>query len=235
MLLRALGQVLGRGPARRALGDLSHARRGHDLFGTHDTGRIRQVRRVLWIAILLLRTESLGGRDDCMTNPKPYHVLFLCTGNSARSIMAEALLNVLGEGRFEAFSAGSHPAGRVQPMAAELVSSLGYPAERLRSKSWDEFAKEGAPAMDFVITVCDNAAGEACPVWFGSPVTAHWGVPDPAHVVGDETMRRTAYRKAWLLLRKRVELFLALPAERLASLDSRRALQEIGRVGAEPA
>ncbi|MBN8736350.1 MAG: arsenate reductase ArsC [Xanthomonadales bacterium] len=169
-----------------------------------------------------------------MKTPKPYRVLFLCTGNSARSIMAEALLNVLGQGRFEAFSAGSHPAGRVQPLAAELATSLGYPAERLRSKSWDEFAKEGAPAMNFVITVCDNAAGETCPVWFGSPVTAHWGVPDPAGVVGDEATRRAAYRKAWLLLRKRIDLFLALPAERLASLDSRRALQEIGRVGSEP-
>lgn len=170
-----------------------------------------------------------------MTSTNPYRVLFLCTGNSARSIMAEALLNVLGRGRFEAFSAGSHPAGRVQPMAAELAASLDYPAERLRSKPWDEFAKEGAPAMNFVITVCDNAAGEPCPVWFGSPVTAHWGVPDPAHVVGDEVTRRAAYRQAWLLLRKRIDLFLALPAERLASLDGRRALQEIGRVGAEPA
>lgn len=164
----------------------------------------------------------------------PYRVLFLCTANSARSIMAEALLNVLGQGRFEAFSAGSHPAGWVQPMAAELASSLGYPAERLRSKSWDEFGKEGGPAMNFVITVCDNAAGETCPVWFGSPVTAHWGVPDPANVAGDEATQRAAYHQAWLLLHRRIELFLALPAERLASLDSRRALQGIGRVGLEP-
>lgn len=169
-----------------------------------------------------------------MTNTIPYRVLFLCTANSARSLMAEALLNVLGHDRFEAFSAGSHPAGRVQPLAAELATSFGYPAERLRSKSWDEFAKEGAPAMDFVITVCDNAAGETCPVWFGSPVTAHWGVPDPAHVIGDEPIRRAAYHDAWNLLRKRIDLFLALPAGRLSSLDSRRALQEIGRVGAEP-
>jgi len=169
-----------------------------------------------------------------MTRTIPYRVLFLCTGNSARSIMAEALLNVLGRGRFEAFSAGSHPAGRVQPLAAKLASSIGYPAEHLSSKSWDEFAKEGAPAMNFVITVCDNAAGETCPAWFGSPVTAHWGVPDPAGVGGDEATRRAAYRKAWLLLRERIELFLALPVERLASLDNHRALQEIGRVGAEP-
>ncbi|MES2404349.1 MAG: arsenate reductase ArsC [Pseudomonadota bacterium] len=164
----------------------------------------------------------------------PYRVLFLCTGNSARSIMTEALLNVLGHGRFEAFSAGSHPAGRVQPLAAELATGLGYPAERLRSKSWDEFVEEGAPPMDFVITVCDDAAGEACPVWFGSPVTAHWGVADPARVVGDESTRRAAYRDAWGILRKRIEAMLALPASRLAGAEARHALQEIGLIGSEP-
>ncbi|TAN00851.1 MAG: arsenate reductase ArsC [Rhodanobacteraceae bacterium] len=169
-----------------------------------------------------------------MTNTHPRRVLFLCTGNSARSLMAEALLNVLGHGRFEAFSAGSHPAGRVQPLAAELATSIGYPAGRLYSKSWDEFAKEGAPAMDFVITVCDNAAGETCPVWFGSPVTAHWGVPDPARVVGDESQRRAAYRNAWELVRKRIEALVALPAEQLADPKVRRALQEIEHTSAEP-
>ena len=169
-----------------------------------------------------------------MTNMVPYRVLFLCTGNSARSIMAEALLNVLGNGRFEAFSAGSHPAGRVQPLASELATRLGYSSERLRSKSWDEFATEGAPAMDFVITVCDNAAGEACPAWLGSPVTAHWGVPDPASVVGDESTRRAAYRDAWELLRKRIEAMKALPDDRLVGPEALGALQEIGRVDAEP-
>jgi protein-tyrosine-phosphatase len=169
-----------------------------------------------------------------MTGPVPYRVLFLCTGNSARSIMAEALLNVLGCGRFEGFSAGSHPAGRVQPLAVELATSFGYPAERLRSKSWDEFAKEGAPVMDLVITVCDNAAGETCPVWFGSPVTARWGVTDPARVVGDESTRRAAYRDAWELLHKRVEAMLKLPTARLAGPETRHALQQIGRIGAEP-
>jgi len=168
-----------------------------------------------------------------MTYPHPHRVLFLCTGNSARSIMAEALLNVLSHGRFEAFSAGSHPAGRVQPMAAAFATSLGYPAERLRSKSWDEFAKEGAPTMDFVITVCDNAAGETCPVWFGSPVTAHWGVPDPAFVAGDESRRRAAYREAAELLRKRIEAMVALPDEQLAGPKARDFLQEIGRMGTE--
>jgi len=168
-----------------------------------------------------------------MTSTNPYRVLFLCTGNSARSIMAEALLNVLGHGRFEAFSAGSHPAGRVQPLAAELAINLGYPAERLSSKSWDEFAKEDAPAMDFVITVCDNAAGETCPIWFGSPVMAHWGVPGPAHVVGDESIRRAAYHDAWERLRERIEAMMALPSDVLAGPGARHALQEIGRTGAE--
>jgi len=169
-----------------------------------------------------------------MTNPPPYRVLFLCTGNSARSLMAEAMLNVLGHGGFEAFSAGSHPAGRVQPLAAELAASLGYPVERLRSKSWDEFANEGAPVMDFVITVCDNAAGETCPVWLGSPVMAHWGVPDPAHVTGDESQRRAAYRDAAELLRKRIEAMVALPDARLARSEARDVLQAIGRIGTEP-
>jgi len=168
-----------------------------------------------------------------MTYPHPYRVLFLCTGNSARSIMAEALLNVLGHGRFEAFSAGNHPAGLVQPMAAAFATSLGCPAEGLRSKSWDEFAREGAPTMDFVITVCEKAAGETCPVWFGSPVTAHWGVPDPAIVAGDESQRRAVYRDAAELLRKRVEAMVALPDEQLAGPKARDFLQEIGRMGTE--
>ena len=163
-----------------------------------------------------------------------YNELFLCTGNSARSIMAEAIMNRKGFPKFRAYSAGSHPSGKVRPEALRQSAQAGLSADGARSKSWDEFAKEGAPAMDFVITVCDNAAGETCPVWFGSPVTAHWGVPDPAHVIGDEPIRRAAYHDAWNLLRKRIDLFLALPAGRLSSLDSRRALQEIGRVGAEP-
>lgn len=168
-----------------------------------------------------------------MTKAMPYHVLFLCTGNSARSLMAEALLNVLGRGRFEAFSAGSHPAGRVQPLAAELATRIGYPAERLRSNSWDEFAKDGAPVMDAVITVCDNAAGETCPAWLGSPGMAHWGVPDPAHVVGDESTRRAAYRNAWNLLRKRIEALVKVPNDQLAGPQASAVLQEIGRMGAE--
>lgn len=165
--------------------------------------------------------------------PPNYNVLFLCTGNSARSILAEALLGTLGKGRFQAFSAGSQPSGQVQPMAAELAQSLGYPAERLRSKSWDEFAEPGAPQMDIIITVCDNAAGEACPVWLGHPATAHWGVPDPAAVVGDEDERRRAYMAAFATLRRRVELLLALPLDKLDRLAVQSRLAEIGGVEAQ--
>jgi len=159
------------------------------------------------------------------------NVLFLCTGNSARSVMAEALLNVLGKGRFTAFSAGSHPGGSVQPMAEALARELGY-AGGLRSKSWDEFARPGAPSMDIIITVCDNAAGEVCPVWPGHPVSAHWGVPDPAAVQGDEDTRRRAYLTAWATLRRRVELLLALPLDKLERLALQEAVRGIGREGA---
>ena len=155
------------------------------------------------------------------------NVLFLCTGNSARSIMAEALLGVLGEGRFNAFSAGSHPNGQVQPFAADLATALGYPAERLRSKGWDEYAAPDAPRMDFIITVCDNAAGEACPIWPGQPAMAHWGVADPAAVAGSEDARRAAYRDAFATLRRRVELLLALPEDKLDGLAAKFALQGI--------
>ena len=126
-------------------------------------------------------------------NLKTYNVLFLCTGNSARSIMAEAILNVLGKGRFKAYSAGSNPSGHVQPMAIELAEAIGYDASTVRSKNWDEFAVEGAPEMDIVITVCDNAAGESCPLWLGQPALAHWGVPDPVAATGDDASRRHAY------------------------------------------
>jgi len=154
-------------------------------------------------------------------------MLFLCTGNSARSILAEALLNVLGGDRFIAYSAGSHPSGHVQPLAADVAADLGYDTSRLRSKSWDEYAAPGAPAMDFIITVCDSAAGEACPFWPGHPVTAHWGVPDPVAVQGDEVARRSAFRRAAATLRRRVELLIALPDEKLQGLAARTALQAI--------
>ncbi|MGA8278728.1 MAG: arsenate reductase ArsC [Rhodanobacteraceae bacterium] len=162
----------------------------------------------------------------------PFQVLFLCTGNSARSILAEALLNVLGRGCFLAFSAGSHPSGKVQPIAAEFAVALGYPSERLRSKSWDEFEKPDAPHMDLVITVCDNAAGETCPIWPGQPLTAHWGVPDPVAVQGDEATRRGAYRNAMITLRRRVELLIALPLDKLDRLAREREIRAIGQVRA---
>ena len=163
---------------------------------------------------------------------KIQNVLFLCTGNSARSVMAEALLNVLGAGRFKAFSAGSFPSGKVQPIAAELARMIGYDAP-LRSKSWDEFARPGAPAMDFVFTVCDQAAGEVCPVWPGNPVTAHWGVPDPAAVEGSEAERRKAFRDALRALEVRIKLFVALPMEKLDRLALKRQVDTIGHTSAD--
>lgn len=140
-----------------------------------------------------------------------YNVLFLCTGNSARSVLAESALNKLGAGRFRGFSAGSHPKGEVHPAALELLQSIDYPVEGLRSKSWDEFAGPGAPEIDFIFTVCDNAAGEICPVWPGHPITAHWGIDDPALVEGDG--QRDAFRQALYYLSNRISLFLALPHE----------------------
>ena len=158
----------------------------------------------------------------------PYNVLFLCTGNSARSVMAEALLNVLGNGRFKAFSAGSFPSGKVQPVAAELAQAFGYDAP-LRSKSWDEFAQADSPAIDIVITVCDNAAGEVCPIWPGQPVTAHWGVPDPAAIDGTAAERRRAFQSAWMMLRQRIDLLLALPLDKLDRLAMQQQLRAIGK------
>lgn len=157
---------------------------------------------------------------------KTYNVLFLCTGNSARSILAEALLNRDGQGRFRAFSAGSHPKGDVHPMALELLNSLDFPTDALRSKSWDEFAEAGAPVFDFIFTVCDNAAGESCPVWLGHPMTAHWGIEDPAAVEGPD--QRQAYLTALRYLQNRIALFLNLPIGRLDQMAMKRRLREIG-------
>ena len=155
------------------------------------------------------------------------HVLFLCTGNSARSVMAEALLNVLGTGRFRAFSAGSFPTGKVQPNAARLAQAFGY-HEPLRSKSWDEFAQTDSPRIDIVITVCDNAAGEVCPIWPGRPVSAHWGVPDPAAVGGSERERQRAFESVWEMLRRRVDRLLAPPLRELDRTAMQRELRAIG-------
>ena len=158
-----------------------------------------------------------------------YNILVLCTGNSARSIMAEALFNTMGAGRFRAFSAGSHPTGRVNPFAIELVQELGYPVENLRSKSWDEFASPGAPQMDFVVTVCDNAAGEVCPLWPGQPVTAHWGFPDPAAVVGTVEQKRVVFALTLRQIRTRVQLFLSLPLETLDRMAIETKMRAIGK------
>jgi arsenate reductase len=160
---------------------------------------------------------------------KTYNVLILCTGNSARSIIGEALFNTMGAGRFKAYSAGSHPTGRVNPFAIEQVRALGCPVEDLRSKSWDEFAAPGAPALDFVITVCDKAAGEVCPLWPGQPITAHWGFPDPAAVEGSDDEKRAAFANTLRQMRKRVELFLSLPLETLDGLAIKNELRAIGQ------
>jgi arsenate reductase (thioredoxin) len=160
---------------------------------------------------------------------RPYNILVLCTGNSARSILAEALFNTLGAGRFKAHSAGSHPTGRVNPFAIEQVCALGYPVEGLRSKSWDEFAQADSPRMDFIVTVCDNAAGEVCPLWPGQPVTAHWGFPDPAAVVGSDEVKRAAFAQTLRQIRNRVQLFLSLPLETLDRMAIESRMRAIGR------
>jgi len=161
---------------------------------------------------------------------KQYNVLVLCTGNSARSILGEVLFNVLGKGRFIAHSAGSKPAGRVNPFALELLRQQGLVTNGLRSKSWDEFAAPSAPEIDFIFTVCDNAAGEACPVWPGKPATAHWGIPDPAAVEGDDAVKRAAFRKAYEQLARRIQLFMSLPIDKLDKLTLKEKLAEIGRI-----
>jgi arsenate reductase (thioredoxin) len=157
------------------------------------------------------------------------NILFLCTGNSARSILAEAYLNSAGRGRFAAYSAGSRPAGKVNPYALELLGRNRLPTAGLRSKNWDEFARPGAPQLDFVFTVCDNAAGEACPVWPGQPISAHWGVEDPAAVSGTEQEKRKAFLRAFTELSTRINLLLSLPLEKLDRLTLKRKLDEIGK------
>ena len=160
---------------------------------------------------------------------KSYNVLFLCTGNSARSILAEAYLNSAGKGRFRAYSAGSHPGGKVNPFALELLAKHRIPADGARSKSWDEFARPGAPVLDFVFTVCDNAAGEMCPIWPGQPMSAHWGVADPAAVAGSDEAKRKAFQRAFAELSARSNLLLALPIDKLDRLVLKKKLDEIGK------
>jgi len=163
------------------------------------------------------------------TVANPFNVLFLCTGNSARSIMAEAILNQLGAGKFHAYSAGSRPKGRVHPETLRLLQSLGFDTSGFRSKSWDEFAKPGGPDFDFVFTVCDNAAAEACPLWPGQPMTAHWGVPDPAEAKGNLAEIALAFKDAYRMLNQRIGIFTALPLRSLDQLTLQSKLKEIGR------
>jgi protein-tyrosine-phosphatase len=163
------------------------------------------------------------------TSERIHNVLFLCTGNSARSIIAEALMNHVGDGRFRAYSAGSFPTGKVNPLAIELLRAIPLPTEGLRSKSWEEFARPDAPRMDFILTVCDHAAGEVCPIWPGKPMTAHWGVPDPAAVEGSDEEKRAAFRDAASTLRRRIELLAGLPIDKLDAMAIRTRLHEVGR------
>jgi len=160
---------------------------------------------------------------------RPFNVLFLCTGNSARSVLAEAILNHRGGGRFKGYSAGSHPVGRVNPFAIDLLRQANIVTERLRSKSWDEFAAPGAPPLDFVFTVCDNAAGEVCPIWPGQPMTAHWGLPDPAAVSGTDEDKARAFRDTYVMLDRRIGLFTSLPIASLDRLSLGERVREIGR------
>jgi arsenate reductase (thioredoxin) len=176
-----------------------------------------------------------------MTTPEdrpPFNVLFLCTGNSARSIMAEVLLNRLGQGRFRAFSAGSQPKGQIHPFTLDLLRRMNFDVSGLRSKSWNEFIEPGAPKLDFVFTVCDNAASEVCPVWPGHPTTAHWGVPDPAAAVGNDAEIRLAFADTLRMLSNRISLFVALPIHSLDQLSLQRQLRAIGKMkdaGTDPA
>jgi len=160
-----------------------------------------------------------------------YNVLFLCTGNSARSILAESILNRRGNGQFRAFSAGSHPNGAVNPFALALLKDMDFPTEDLRSKSWDEFSTPTSPHFDFIITVCDNAAGEICPVWLGKPTTAHWGIPDPAAVQGTDLQKKVAFAHAFKLMTTRINLFVSLPR---SSIDQLRIKQEMDSIGKTP-
>jgi protein-tyrosine-phosphatase len=162
---------------------------------------------------------------------KIYNVLFLCTGNSARSILAESILNRRGNGQFRGYSAGSHPNGEVNRFALALLKDLDYPTEGLRSKSWDEFSTSLSPHFDFIITVCDNAAGETCPVWLGKPTTAHWGIPDPAAVQGTDIQKKAAFAQTFKLMSTRINLFLSLP---LSSIDQLRIKQEMDSIGKTP-
>jgi arsenate reductase len=214
-------------------GLIAQRRAGRSLIYAADFDRMN--------ALVGFLTENCCGGQSCAPAPKGvqmteriFNVLFLCTGNSARSILAEALLNQLGKGRFRAFSAGSQPKGVPHPLALDLLRQMKLPVDGLRSKSWDEFAQPGAPELDFIITVCDNAAGEVCPIWPGKPMTAHWGIPDPAAAEGTEAERMLAFRTAYAQMQRRIELFLSLPLASLERMTLQAKLAAIGKT-ADPA
>ena len=165
---------------------------------------------------------------------EPYNILFLCTGNSARSILAEAIMNRVGKGKFKAYSAGSHPKGEIHPCAMKLLRSLDFPVEGMRSKSWDEFEVEGAPTFNFIVTVCDNATGEVCPIWPGKPIKSHWGIADPAAVEGSDAQVSLAFADAFRMLGNRIRLFSCLPFEKLDNLSLKRRMDEIGETQDAP-
>jgi arsenate reductase (thioredoxin) len=173
--------------------------------------------------------QETKGKGIMSAETRILNVLFLCTGNSARSIMAETILNAVGQGRFKAYSAGSHPTGRVNPFAMDLIRSNRFPTADLRSKDWAEFAEAGSPQLDFVFTVCDKAAGEVCPIWPGQPMTAHWGVEDPAAVEGAEEEKRRAFSKAWHVLNNRIRIFSSLPLDKLDKISLKKKLDDIGK------
>ena len=168
-----------------------------------------------------------------MKRPEPFNVLFLCTGNSARSIMAESILNRAGAGKFRAYSAGSDPTGKVNPLALNLLRKTNYDLSKLRSKSWDEFAGEGAPKLDFVFTVCDDAANEVCPIWPGQPMSAHWGLPDPAKAQGTDAEKAFAFDDCFRMLHQRISIFVNLSIESLSKLSLQKHLDEIGKLRRE--
>jgi arsenate reductase len=219
LLLRTVRQSLDLRSNRHRVGNIPYHRADHDLWRRH-------------------RPHRAGGKSFGVLRPsrsmtgKVHSVLFLCTGNSARSILGEALINHLGAGRFRGYSAGSFPKGEVNPFALALLRSLKFPVDGLRSKGWDEFATPDAPMMDFIFTVCDQAAGEVCPIWPGRPVTAHWGMPDPAAVEGSDDDKRRAFQRTLTELERRLRIFIQLPFE---SLDKLRLTQELRRIASSPA
>ena len=217
-------------------------RRGRSIVYRANLARLREI-------VAFLANDCCGGRNelcapvasagalqkDPPVTDRKYNVLFLCTGNSARSILAESILRRDGAARFVAYSAGSQPKGEVNPLALRVLDSLGYPTDAMRSKSWDEFEGEGAPRLDFVFTVCDNAAGETCPVWPGQPMTAHWGVPDPAEATGSPAEVAMAFKDAYRMLNQRIGIFTALPLASLDQLSLQKRLNEIGRLTGDSA